>query len=132
MFNWHDFLTFAKTTAATRFQSDKDKETAFRVAISRAYYAALHVTKNYIEERYRTFDEDRSVHVEVINFLWSQPSGPYQDIARTLDGMRRQRNLVDYDPRWPADKAAEYLVNLVIRDSERIVAYFEKSKTATP
>lgn len=62
MFDWHDYLEFAQ-----RLHRDSLRGAELRSAISRSYYAAFNITRDYLEQRCGITIDDKagSVHRQV-------------------------------------------------------------------
>lgn len=85
---------------AGRIEDDSsigDEEVRCRSAISRAYYAAFHFAKAFLQEFEITVSTGPSGHGEVFRYLFNCGSATARSAARVLDEMRRIRNLADYD-----------------------------------
>jgi hypothetical protein len=91
----HDFLPLATRLAAGVTEAD------WRTAISRAYYAAFHVARQWLVNLgFRVPQADRA-H----GYLWLRFSNcgdpQVRQAAVDLDGLRRLRNQADYDLQRP-------------------------------
>jgi uncharacterized protein (UPF0332 family) len=92
----HEILALAE-----RLHEMRESEATARSAVSRAYYAALHATKNTFDARPRFGDE--SSHAEIIGRATAYGSAVHpgrteaNQIAMWLPRLRRLRNKADYD-----------------------------------
>lgn len=91
MNDWSGFLAIADEL------SERSEAAAQRTAISRAYYAAFHVAKRWLEARGQSFPSDTNVHQFVWQAFRESPSSEQQDIGEDGNALRRVRNLADYD-----------------------------------
>jgi uncharacterized protein (UPF0332 family) len=94
----HDFLTVADDLAAGT------TEAAWRSAISRAYYAAFHVAREFlIRLGFRVATGDRA-HA----YLWLRLSNTKDPVAdacgQLLQDLRSRRNTADYDLSRPCNQ----------------------------
>ncbi|HEY1378041.1 MAG TPA: HEPN domain-containing protein [Gemmataceae bacterium] len=89
--NGRDFL------ATTRHLAGRGTEADWRSAVSRAYYAAFHVTRDLLaSRRFRTPQADRAhnyLYVRLNNC--GEPA--VQQAANQLKTLRNRRNMADYE-----------------------------------
>lgn len=91
MFEWRDYLEFARTLIAL----SEHTEASLGTAASRAYYAAFHKSREALErERGGSFGRD-NVHAEVIRRL--KEEAKTQTLGGDLDRLRRIRAHADYN-----------------------------------
>jgi uncharacterized protein (UPF0332 family) len=107
MFEWRDYLDFAKGLVA----SSERSEASLRAAASRAYYAAFHKSREAVERELGAKLGQDAVHAEVIRRL-RQQSGT-ETLGANLDRLRKTRSHADYnaDSAFPA-RHAEIAVDL--------------------
>jgi uncharacterized protein (UPF0332 family) len=74
-----------------------DEEARCRSAISRAYYAAFHFAKAFLQEFEITVSTGPSGHGAVFRCLFNCGFATAQSAANMLDDLRRVRNHADYD-----------------------------------
>jgi uncharacterized protein (UPF0332 family) len=115
-FDWSNYLALAKnllnqvniSLEERSNKSDSISETSLdeaklRCAISRAYYSAFCIARNYlrdVEDDYRLnkWKEYKiPPHEYVINTFKESSNKDYKRIGRSLDGLREIRNKVDYE-----------------------------------
>jgi uncharacterized protein (UPF0332 family) len=98
VFDWSGFADLAQELA----QRSGD-EAAERSAISRAYYAAFHTARDYLDKTGPPVARSGSAHVEVRNrMLWSERQ--VGEGLRRLHGLRKH---ADYDDLYPDDLSAD-------------------------
>jgi len=95
-FDWGEYLKLAKYLAAHTDQLPVNQETAFRNAVSRAYYAAFCHARNYAVQK-QWYDQPKyptgGEHADV-RTCFSKQGKP--EIAEKLDRMHKWRNECDY------------------------------------
>lgn len=111
-FDWQSFLELAEALrqCAEDSQDPSLAEASLRSSISRAYYAAFHAAKSYIEktEVMSPFRGKTNDHGAAIDYLQSHSDHQLRKMGEQLGRLRRRRNNADYDvhPRI-TDKHAE-------------------------
>ena len=114
-YNWNRYLIFANGLACGSIAEEYEEETKFRIAISRAYYAALNIAKSYlIKKDPRLFAYGGSTHKAVVDGFkklakrYNHNSTIYNQINTSLKGLRASRVNADYDANFKVsfDKAA--------------------------
>lgn len=115
-FDWTSYLDLADSLA--RQGGD---EAAARSAISRAYYAAFHRGRNFLDRTAPAVPRDGSAHVEVRNRLAPHSRGIAQDLRR-LHGWRKNADYDDVCPFASATQAttAISLARRVIREIDKL------------
>ena len=100
-FDWREFLNYAKKvydklkTVGTDF--DDEQEALCRIGISRAYYAAFHGAKNFLESTsVLNRQKDEGSHEVVINALRKQKNTDLQDVGEELNDLKTRRVRADY------------------------------------
>lgn len=100
MFAWHDFLALADDLAKVQNNTGYD-EAQLRSAVSRAYYAALNITKDHLAKSGNTFTNDSTTHSQVIGIFVKKfretSDGNFKKIERWIRDLRDDRNCADYD-----------------------------------
>ena len=92
-FNWEDFITLAEYLELNDYPPE---EAAQRTAVSRAYYGAYCLARNFAEATGEIIIKGKAEdHSEVIEFYEAKPA--FQQVASCLREMRRWRNECDYD-----------------------------------
>ncbi|MBN8564187.1 MAG: HEPN domain-containing protein [Leptolyngbya sp. UWPOB_LEPTO1] len=135
-FDWEGYLTVAQTLfdEAEPSKADPAKsllcEAKFRCCISRAYYSAFCLARNYLRdvEKRSEFDryEDFSVHQLVIKVFGEEQDGNYRKISSILRRLRDDRNCADYDDEWQDIQSLSAKAKVVLKDARCIVAILQK------
>lgn len=86
-----DFLDSAKTLA-----SSSTAEIGYRNAISRAYYACLHLARQHFPPDESKFSQGVGVHKNYVNQLIAHEDGLARLIGLKLNSMRTRRVEADY------------------------------------
>ena len=121
----HELLALAK-----QLQTQSGSEACLRGAISRAYYAALHATKDVFDARPRLGEE--SSHAEIISraVVYSKSLNPGRQaaiqIAQIMPKIRRTRNRADYELSADIDSG---LSQGVIERAEAVLTLCDEIKT---
>jgi uncharacterized protein (UPF0332 family) len=129
-FDWRSFLDLARkleTDYPNVDDGEEDSKAAFRTAISRAYYAAFHLTRNHIVLEFAPSLSGKGMHDELINYVarLNDIDSRYTSIAQKLRRLKIHRVEADYK----ADKSNTSLYSAMrytIQESERIVQEIEK------
>jgi uncharacterized protein (UPF0332 family) len=121
MFDPRRYLSLAETVLAV-----SDDEAALRSALSRAYYAAFLVAREYVDDR-GIRGRPRSgrrlgSHERVIFSVGAIPDDAAITMRSILFGLKRLRTSADYDLDY-AD--AEQQVSDALEDAARIIAWFD-------
>lgn len=97
-FDWREYLELAKDLAVQRGVG-YSSEAAKRSAVSRAYYSAFCLVRNYAEAKLG-FQRTKGAkeHTDLRNYL--QMKGKVQLVSCLVD-LRRWRNACDYDDEVP-------------------------------
>jgi uncharacterized protein (UPF0332 family) len=114
-----DFLTVAKQLA------DASTESAWRSAISRAYYAAFHVARELLEDlRFAVPHADRA-HVYLSRRLANSGHTQTQQAGTDLNALRGDRNQADYDLHR---SVTARLATVHVRLAEQIVVFLDAAR----
>lgn len=125
-FDWREFLNLARLLKDEPY-AKCNKESAYRTAVSRAYYAAFCHARNYARDNqgYKPSydDEDHKnirEHYRMVKMY---------TIARFLDHLRLWRNTCDYDDVITDDEGRNIniLTNVAVDRAQKVLA--ELSKT---
>lgn len=100
-YDWNNYLSFALDIV----KCDKfDEQTKYRIAISRAYYAAFHIAKNMAEQLKKIeIPMTGGEHEKICNAYKDVKKGnkEFQDkchfIGRNLELLKKERRDSDYD-----------------------------------
>lgn len=132
-FNWGYYLSLAREIeTGAYFTAPADLyQAAIRTGISRAYYSAFHLAKDYAESKGATFTRFNT-HQKVIDFyekdwkgfLPGTCSSQCKIIKSQLFRMRRLRKLADYDCSCSFTSSKD--VTSVITGANTIVAQIAK------
>lgn len=129
-YNWELFLDFAKFLMS---QSNiaVDKETANRIAISRAYYAAFHVAKDFLVSANISYLYAGGEHDRVCNTFKNLNKGDKaflttcHRIGNYLTVLKGNRHTADYDDRKTFNdaetKKCYYSAKQIIEDVKSLV-----------
>jgi hypothetical protein len=100
-----------------------DAEARLRCAVSRAYYAALHLTINTLEEFSVHIPQNHEGHEQAYRRLFATQLPDAQQAARLLHDLRRDRNEADYrlDRRRFANEANARLAVETASDVRRLL-----------
>ncbi len=101
-FDWNEFLNLA-----TRLQSGGN-EASHRSAVSRAYYAAFHAAKKYVQTKSGPFGKTDQIHRKTWGFLAQSNDQTEVLLGQWGSELRKARNRADYDDR-PAPSSREVL-----------------------
>jgi uncharacterized protein (UPF0332 family) len=98
-FDWSEYFNLAKELAET------SKEAELRSAVSRAYYSAFCLARNYLRDiqqdtklwRKKTYDINAHQYVAE-KFIYNQSkSQTMREIGKDLSRLRKMRNKADYE-----------------------------------
>ncbi len=92
MFDWSEYLDFARNVMAGPSGSP---EARWRAAASRAYYAAFHKAREFLERRDKQEIARGPVHATVIRLLQERPET--EGAGLTLERLRGKRSHADYN-----------------------------------
>jgi uncharacterized protein (UPF0332 family) len=91
-FGWEDYLSLAEALS-----DDADDEAALRSAVSGAYYAALHITKDSLNAGVAEVSEDTdSIHRAVWGAC-QRRGGDWMEVYKYGNRLRKRRGDADYD-----------------------------------
>lgn len=94
-FNWRNYISFASELCK------RQDESALRSSISRAYYGAFCLSRNYLINESKIqqprYEELGKIHKLVIDYLSDSDDADENTIGQYLDSLRKKRNLADYD-----------------------------------
>ncbi|MEG3975807.1 HEPN domain-containing protein [Microcoleus sp. herbarium8] len=118
-FDWSQYLNLAKELAG-RSTIPAEQEARLRDAISRSYYAAFILARNYLrDEQGHSLPKTSDVH----QYVWQQfdinPDSRYQLVANNLKVLRRYRNQADYDDNFPLLSAS---ASIAIKRCQEIIS----------
>lgn len=115
VFNWHDYLRLAEILVRGE-RPENLAEAIYRTAVSRAYYAAFCLTRNYAEDKlgYRRKGNHKE-HGELREYLKKQGK---VKMASRLNRLRSWRNKCDYK-----DRVSELhqLAHKAIREAQQVL-----------
>lgn len=125
-FDWTAFVELARTLEQ-QASAATTPEAWLRTALSRAYYGAFGHARNYARNwlKYAPAGTEED-HRRLRNHFWNKKR---QNVARSLDQLRRWRNWGDYDDDLSADLAAT--VRFAITEAERVLAALPPPKRST-
>ncbi len=95
-FEWEDYLILAEDLS-----NDENDEAALRCAVSRAYYAAFHIAKNFLngidDPALKVSENKPSIHHEVWNAFLGR-GRHWQAMFNTGNRLKKRRTNADYEP----------------------------------
>jgi uncharacterized protein (UPF0332 family) len=91
IFNWSEYLDLANSISRI------GKESCYRSAISRAYYAAFCLARNLALDRGAVVNRDASSHQVVADYYIDMGTDLGNKIGANLERLRVSRNRADYD-----------------------------------
>lgn len=94
-YDWEKYLEFAEQIGN---DSAYDIDTRARIMVSRAYYAAFHLAKNFCEKMMINISATEATHVAVIKSLKKIPA--YSKIGSQLEEFKQKRHKADYNSKW--------------------------------
>jgi len=95
-FNWLQYLGLAQQLAG-KAQISATQESRLRSAISRAYYAAFILARNYLRDEESISIPERQSHKFVIEQFKNSSEEVRQTIGKNLARLRFSRNKADYN-----------------------------------
>ena len=124
-YDWTDYLDISKeivNTCSKKSLSRARKETLFRIAISRAYYAAFHKCLDYIKTHSVRLDT-KGIHRDLIDNIDKYIQSSEVQVAMDLDRAFTSRKKADYNDVFNGlDKEAEITILRVQNIIEAISA----------
>lgn len=96
MFDWSEYLGFAQDLIGDTVTQPLGGDAKFRVAVSRAYYAAHWIARQRLETDVGRIPKDR-VHDRVIELFKNSGDRTRVKVADDLSRLRRQRVEADYE-----------------------------------
>ncbi len=76
---------------------DSSEEAERRTAVSRAYYSVFNCIKAYLVQNRIPVSSDASGHFQIIQYLWNSGVKEVEQLSRTINDLRTDRNEADYD-----------------------------------
>ena len=76
---------------------DSSDEAERRIAVSRAYYSVFNCIKAYLVQNRIHIPSDASRHVQLTRYFWNSGIKEAEQLSRTIDDLRTDRNEADYD-----------------------------------
>ena len=120
-FKWSDFLVVADVL--TQDASDLPYNEAFyRIAISRAYYAAFCTMRNFLRDKGELLPSDKGdVHNEIIDWLRKSNDSERKTMGNRLNQLRAARNSADYEDVFYG--IPKTVAEQTIQSAKRIIKY---------
>jgi uncharacterized protein (UPF0332 family) len=122
-FDWGDFLKVAEILHDGA-SGAKLEEAMFRIAISRAYYAAFCLCRNWKEDNGKTIPA-KDAHKFIIELYENSEDEMEIAIGQKLRRLRHRRNEADYDDEV---NNLDKLSRLALKDSREILDALAKLK----
>lgn len=95
-FDWGEFISLAQNLL--KINRPVSEEAACRAAISRSYYGAFCLARNFAEDNdHVTFDSSSKVHIIIQEHYANETDTAKQKIGEDLRRLRLARNIADYD-----------------------------------
>jgi len=95
-FDWFEYFTLAQELAGKSVQSNEDAK--FRSAISRAYFSAYCIARNFLRDKEgHRIPGDSDAHGLVRDLFVKSHEGHRRQIGQNLERLRVSRNEADYD-----------------------------------
>lgn len=126
-FDWLHYYTLAQDLIGIKPSHPVNEEAKLRAAISRAYYAAHWITRNYLKEKYNFVPGKGDEHGGIWRELYKGP--PKYPESFIMLGSQLERL---YDYRRKADYEANLSVNMVttaktaLQMANKIISTFHK------
>lgn len=124
---WKHYLCFARKLLENSNYSDSS--TNYRVAISRAYYAAFHVALEFRRKYNLPDGKVGATHERLVNAYktMQRKDKAFQEkckgIGNRLDRLREDRRRADYEGDW---ECTEYTARKALGDADAIISSVEK------
>ncbi|MGB3511511.1 MAG: hypothetical protein WBA93_20190 [Microcoleaceae cyanobacterium] len=125
-FDCFEYLTLAQQLAGKTLLSASE-ESRLRSAISRGYYAAFILARNYLRDYEEIIIPVRQTHQFVITQFKYSPDLVKQGIGKDLSRLRFNRNQADYDDRIDNLPA---ITTRVLKLAEKVI--FDLERLASP
>lgn len=121
-------MDFREFMHAAELLADEGSEGCARSAVSRAYYAAFHVGRDFLEQT--GFTAPRADRAHAFVFLRLSNAGDFDvvDAGQRLNQMRAWRNKADYDPRR---KVSQSDAERAIIEANDIIAVIDSALKGT-
>ncbi|HDG98751.1 MAG TPA: hypothetical protein ENG73_11400 [Desulfobacterales bacterium] len=120
-FDWSSFLDLAHKLSSKESLPKVDEEAKLRTSISRAYYAAHHKARRYLEKEGYRVPKDGTAHGFVIDSLKRHPDGKYRILGIHLDRLLKDRIRADYRSQFVD---LQQRLNIDLMYAKRIVSSF--------
>ncbi len=126
-FDWLQFLTFAQELPRTSLPSTLH-EAMLRSSISRAYYAAFGLARDYlITQEGRAVPRGTNIHWFVTTAFERSSDPSRQVIGHLLHHLRSVRNAADYDRVFPRDVLG--VARAALQESREVIQMLEQLTT---
>lgn len=120
-FNWKQYYLLAKELGELG-PGDSNKEARKRAGISRSYYSAFGVSRNYLIEKERTsIPNNAEAHRITLETFERSSDRARRKVGEKLRELRGNRNKADYENRFTGlDSAYEYCLKKAKEVLDRI------------
>lgn len=130
-FGWEDYLSLANDLS-----KEQNNEAALRSSVSRAYYAAFNLAKDFLSQKGIVISENKaSIHNEVWN-EFQKHGQTWATVYRHGDSLKQRRVAADYylTPRNPGTKPKNWHeeVQHSIKEANSILYWLQKIDTQSP
>jgi hypothetical protein len=119
-FNWKEFLDLAIALQIGR--SDYPHDAALRFAVSRAYYAAYCIARDYARDKEGLSLANMPSDHSLVRRHYLRHGR--DDLASELDDLRQWRNVCDYEDEIKIDLSL--LVEIAVQNARDIIGNMEK------
>ncbi|WP_297212659.1 HEPN domain-containing protein [Thermodesulfovibrio sp.] len=122
-FNWEEYLSLAiELESQSKDPNQTIKHARLRSSISRAYYSAFCICRNYLKHKEgKKLPKDQSIHKIVIEDFLNSNDITKREIGDFLKKLRQQRNKADYDDTFSnPEKTTSYSILLASDIIEKI------------
>lgn len=121
-FDWQKYLYLAKELAGNPVKNMESDEAKVRSSISRAYYAAFNIAKDFAFNSSQPPDRDaENNHREIRVWFQSRTNKQYKRIGVDLNRLRISRNKADYERDMGLLKGSKEANDHALKTAERIV-----------
>jgi len=121
-FNWYEYLNIARFLHHNgKLSNQITQESAYRCAVSRAYYASYCHARNYAQSIFNFVPNKNSDDHWAVKNEFVKRGRAYGDIPGLLDDLRQWRNKCDYD-----DDAVENISEIVQKAIDNAQKIFDR------
>lgn len=122
-FNWEEFLDLAIALQTGR--SDYPHDAALRSAVSRAYFAAYCIARDYARDKEGLSLANKPSDHSLVRRHYLRHGR--EDLASELDDLRQWRNVCDYEDEIKIDLSV--LVEIAIQNASDVIEILSQNKS---